>query len=97
MSMSRQQYETLEGQSFAGVRQLSVFLENRLGQLLRLTQIIEHKEVKILGISVLDSIDHAVVRLLCNDPDDAIDVLKGAGFAVSIADDKPTPCPLYPQ
>ena len=40
--------------AFPLVRQVSVFLENRPGQLLRLTQAFEDQEIKILGLSQMD-------------------------------------------
>ena len=86
MSMSRLPYDTLEGQGTPTVRQLSVFLDNRVGQLLRLPQIIERKDVKILALSVIDSVEFGVVRLLFDDPDEAVEVLREAGFAVSVAE-----------
>ncbi len=86
MTRSRQPFETLEGQGYAGVRQLSVFLDNRVGQLLKLTKVVETKDVKILGMSVVDSVDCSIVRLLFDDADDAIEVLKSEGFAVSITE-----------
>ncbi len=86
MTRSRQPFETLEGQRYAGVRQVSVFVDNRLGQLLKLTKVVETKDVKILGMSVIDSVDCAIIRLLFDDPDDAIEVLKSEGFAVSVTE-----------
>lgn len=84
MSEIRQPFELLEGQGAPTVRQVSVFLENRVGQLLRLTQEIEERHVKILALVVIDSVDYAVVRLLFDSPDVAVPLLKKAGFAVSI-------------
>jgi len=86
MGMSRKPFETLEGAGYTGVRQFSVFLENRIGQLLRLTQVLEQKDVKILAFSVIDSVDCAIVRVLFDDPDQAYEVLQDAGFAVSVTE-----------
>jgi hypothetical protein len=86
MAMIREPFETLEGHGAPTVRQLSVFLENRVGQLLRLTQLIEAEDIRILGFSVIDSADFAVVRLLLNSPDNAMKALRQAGFAVSVAE-----------
>lgn len=86
MTRARQPYETLEGEDFPTVRQLSVFLDNRLGQLLRLTQIIESTDIQILALSVLDSVEYAVVRLLFDRPDEALEALRNAGFAASVAE-----------
>lgn len=84
--MAREPYETVQGQGLPAVRQLSVFLDNRLGQLLRLTQIIEQTDVRILGLSVSDSVDYAVIRLISDSPDAAREVLRTAGFAVSVSE-----------
>lgn len=86
MAIAREAFETLEGQGFPVVRQLSVFVDNRVGQLLRLTQLFDNKDVKILALSVVDSVDCAVVRLLFDRPDEAISVLRAAGFPVSVAE-----------
>lgn len=81
--MDIQPLETLEGGDFPLCRQLSVFLENRLGQLLRLTRLFERDHVHILGISVDNSVDCAIVRLLVDDPDAAHEMITDAGFACS--------------
>lgn len=77
-------FETAEGHDSPSVRQLAVFLDNRLGQLLRLTQVIDQRQLKIIALSIVDSVDHAVVRLLCSDPAEAISLLRDEGFAVSV-------------
>ena len=58
--------ETTEGTS---VRQLAVFLENRAGSLLSIMELLKANQVVVLGLSVQDSVDVTVVRLIANDPD----------------------------
>ena len=86
MAMQREQFETMEGNSSPTVRQVSVFVENRVGQLLKLTQIFEEKNIRIIALTVVDSVDFAVVRLLFDSPDDAMKVLRQEGFAMSVAE-----------
>ena len=86
MSRAHTPFETLESHGYPTVRQISVFAENRCGQLLRITQLMEKKEVRVLSLSVLDSVDCAVVRLLTDDPDAAIDALRAAKFALSVSE-----------
>jgi hypothetical protein len=86
MATQRQPFETMEGHSLPLVRQVSVFLENRPGQLLKLTQLFEAQEVKILGLNQLDAADCAIVRLVFDQTDTALDLLKSAGFAVAVSD-----------
>ncbi|MBI1336028.1 MAG: acetolactate synthase [Phycisphaera sp.] len=44
--------------------QFSVFLDNRCGKLLELLKVFENQAVQLVGLSILDSADHAVVRIL---------------------------------
>jgi hypothetical protein len=81
--MSLEPLETASGSDFPLCRQLSIFVENRLGQLLRLTRLFERQDVNILAVSVEGATDCAIVRLLVNDPDAAHETLTGASFPVT--------------
>lgn len=81
--MALEPLETAEGSDFPGCCQLSVFLENRLGQLLRLTRLFEQCDVRILALSVEGSVDCAIVRLLVDDPETASEMLRDVGFATT--------------
>ncbi len=84
--MALEPLDTAHGAGYPGCRQLSVFFENRVGQLLRLTRLFEGQDVHILGISVNDSIDCSVVRIMVDEPDEAEPLLTSAGFCVSSSD-----------
>lgn len=81
--MSLEPLETAEASDYPMCRQLSVFLENRLGQLLRLTRLFEQQAIHILGLSVEGSVDCSIVRLLVDDPDGAVQLLAQTNFAVA--------------
>lgn len=81
--MALEPLETAESSDYPSCRQISVFLENRLGQLLRLTRLFEQAHVHILGISVEGSVDCAIVRLLFDDPDAAHKLLTQARFPLT--------------
>lgn len=81
--MNVEPFQTAEGSEYPACRQLSVFLENRLGQLLRVTRLLEDEPVHILGLTVDASVDCAILRLLVDDPDLTQQVLSDAQFAVS--------------
>jgi hypothetical protein len=51
------------------VRQLSVFLENRVGALLSVVRCVNELLVEVVGLSVIDSVDVTVVRMIVTDPD----------------------------
>lgn len=64
------------------VKQLSVFLENKPGVLAELCETFSKQKLNIEGLSVSDTVDHAVVRMITSDHRKAIDVLEGAGVLV---------------
>lgn len=84
--MATEPLETAHGSEFPHCQQISVFLENRLGQLLRLSRVLDGDDISILALSVEGSIDCAIVRLLVNAPDVATERLSDAGFAHSSTD-----------
>lgn len=55
--------------------QLSIFLDNRPGTLAHVCSTLAKEGINILAISVSDTVDHAVVRMVVNDPKKAIDIL----------------------
>jgi len=81
--MSVEPLETAEGAEHAACRQLNVFLENQVGQLLRVTRLLDSEPIRILGLSIEGKVDCAVLRLLVDDPDAAYDVCVGARIPVS--------------
>jgi hypothetical protein len=51
------------------VRQFAVFCENKLGALLNLTRTLGLANVHICGVSVVDTADAALIRLIVDDPE----------------------------
>jgi len=84
--MALEPFETAQAHSTPTVRQQSVFIENRVGQLLRLTQLFDRTDIRILAISVVYSVDCAICRMILDDPDKGYEILTGAGFQVSDAE-----------
>ena len=81
--MQLEPIETAEGHDQPTVRQQSVFIENRVGQLLRLTKMFDQTDIRILAVSVVYSVDCAIVRLIVDDPDHAARVLSDHDFKIS--------------
>lgn len=81
--MSLEPLDTAEGAEFSGCLQLAIFLENRLGQLMRLTRLLDTEDIHILSLSVESSVDCAIVRVIVNKPELARQMIAGAGFAVT--------------
>ena len=55
--------------------QLAVFLDNRPGMLARTCQALAKADVNILALSILDTVDHAIVRMVVDKPKEAEAVL----------------------
>ncbi|RME37510.1 MAG: acetolactate synthase [Planctomycetota bacterium] len=84
--MATEPLSTAHGQDVPTVRQQSVFIENRVGQLLRLTRLFDQTDIRILAVSVVNSVDCAICRMILDDPDHAYEVLASARFQVSEAE-----------
>jgi hypothetical protein len=91
--MNVEPLKTADGAEHPYCRQLSVFLENRVGQLLRIVRLLEDEPVHILGLSVDASVDCAILRLLVDDPDLAHQILSDARFALSESEILVVPLP----
>lgn len=63
------------------VHQFSVFVANKLGRLHELNRLLGQNGVHILGMTVLDTTDSAILRLVADDPDRARELLRTHGFA----------------
>lgn len=71
---------TSRGRDWPSVRQYNVFLENRVGALLELVRRFETTDVRIISISIYDTADCAIVRLVLSDPERAFEILKQGKF-----------------
>jgi len=63
------------------VIQFSVFTPNRLGRLNELVKILGAHQLHVLALTVLDTTDSSIIRLVLDDPDKARDLLMQEGFA----------------
>ena len=66
------------------VKQLSVFVENRPGRLSTITRLLGDNGVNISAMSIADTKDFGILRLIVDDCEKAQKVLKGESFAVTI-------------
>lgn len=66
------------------LKQISVFLENREGRLAGVTALLGGSGINIRALSVADTADYGILRLIVDDPGRAYDVLREKGFAVRV-------------
>ena len=78
------------------VKQISVFLENKSGRLAEVTKILGANNIDISALSIADTTDFGILRLILNKPEEAEQILRENGFTVSCTnviaiavDDKP--------
>ena len=64
------------------VEQISVFLENRAGRLAEVSAILAEAGVNIRALSLADTSDFGVLRLIVDNNEKARETLKNAGFTV---------------
>ena len=61
--------------------QVSVFIENRQGRLGQVLAVLKENDINILSISLADTTEYGLLRLIVNKPTEARDVLLNAGFS----------------
>lgn len=66
------------------VKQISVFLENKEGRVAEVTRCLADNGINIRALSIADTTDFGILRLIVNDPDLAYEVLKKSEFTVSV-------------
>jgi hypothetical protein len=63
--------------------QISIFIENKSGRLAEITRILGDAGINIRALSLADTSDFGILRLIVNDREKAKTVLKEKGFTVS--------------
>ncbi len=62
------------------VNQISVFLENKCGRLVNVCQTLGRENINIRALSIADTSDFGILRLIVDQPERALSVLKEEGF-----------------
>ena len=79
-------FATAHGRDWPSVRQFNVFLANRLGALLNLVRRFETTDNRIIAITVIDSSDCAIVRMVPSDPERAYEIFEQANLPFTESD-----------
>ncbi|MDA8404899.1 MAG: ACT domain-containing protein, partial [Desulfobacteraceae bacterium] len=64
------------------ISQISIFIENRSGRLAKITTALGAAGVNIRALSLADTSDFGILRLIVNQTEKAINILKDQGFTV---------------
>lgn len=65
------------------VKQISVFLENKSGRLAQVTRALGDNQINIRALSIADTTDFGILRLIVDKPEEANSILWAEGFMVS--------------
>ncbi|HBN83954.1 MAG TPA: acetolactate synthase [Clostridiales bacterium] len=68
------------------IKQVSVFLENKRGRIEKVTKCLADEGINIRALSIADTTDFGILRMILSDPDQAGSVLRENGFTVTITD-----------
>ncbi|MBF0227203.1 MAG: ACT domain-containing protein [Desulfobacterales bacterium] len=68
------------------VKQISIFLENKMGRLAEVTSILSEANINIRALSLADTSDFGVLRLIVDNTKKAEESLKNNGFTVGVTD-----------
>lgn len=68
------------------VKQLSIFMENRAGRMAEIARQLGEARINIRALSLADTSDFGILRLIVNDVDKAMKILKDSGHTVSLTE-----------
>ncbi|PLY13201.1 ACT domain-containing protein [Sulfurimonas sp. CVO] len=68
------------------IKQLSIFVENKKGELTDVTTLLSKNNISIKSINLVDSEDFGILKLIVDDEKKAKEILDEAGFSLKITD-----------
>lgn len=68
------------------MKQLSIFLENRAGRLEEVLRVLAEERINIFSLSMADTSEYGMLRLLVSDPEKGRAALKSRGFSATLTD-----------
>jgi len=90
-------FATARGRDWPSVRQFNVFVPNRVGGLLAVVRRFESSDNRIVSLSVVDTADCAIIRLVVRDPERAAETLEQAKLPYTESDLLVVQLPEGPQ
>jgi len=68
------------------IHQLSVFLENKSGRITEVLEVLGEENIRITALSVADTSEFGILRLIVSDPEKARELLKKKSFTVNLTE-----------
>jgi hypothetical protein len=79
-------FATARGRDWPSVRQYNVFLANRMGALLDLVRRFETTDVRVVALTIIETADCAIIRIVPSHPERAYEILKSARLPFTESD-----------
>lgn len=70
----------------ANVRQISVFVDNKPNRLAGVMKLLKESGINLRALSLADTKDFGILRIIANDTDKAVKLLKEASYAVTVTE-----------
>ena len=68
------------------VHQLSVFVENKSGTLLKVLELLKEAEIQLIASTISDTVEYGIYRIICSDPERAFQTLNKAGISANVSE-----------
>ena len=68
------------------IHQLSVFVENKSGTLVRVLELFKEARIQLIASTISDTVEYGIYRIICAEPDRALEVLKAAGISANVSE-----------
>lgn len=68
------------------IHQLSIFVENRQGTLIKVLQLLKEAGVQLIASTIADTVEYGIYRIICSEPDRAYSILRDKGISVALSD-----------
>lgn len=68
------------------VKQISVFVENKSGTLVRVLELFKEARIQLIASTISDTVEYGIYRIICAEPDRALEVLKAAGISANASE-----------
>lgn len=68
------------------IEQISIFLENTNGRLAEVTRILGNHQINLRAISIADTADFGILRLIVDHPQKSLEILKAEGFTATVTE-----------
>jgi hypothetical protein len=79
-------FATAHGRDWPSIRQFNVFLANRVGAMVNVLRCFENTDVRIVSMTIIDTADCAIIRLMVSDPERAVEIFERAKLMYTESD-----------